>query len=326
MTVNTWDAAIAERVKHLAGLGKLPPPGAHPALSALAVLSLIAATGIRHALIPASTIPKLSLPGGRGHGLVAGLLDRLTQIVAAPSRGEFHCAFSATTWLQERGFDELILRSVRHSADDSGRAALLAYAARNVAGLMKEKVRLTDQHMLMLLKRDAPDFADDWRSTSEATLSWVLAHEYDSDPTREVRVQRRLQALRLYAAVAARLREPAITDVIDRGRELAPVLAERLGLAKPQLNALREAAPSDHGRYPNFEHAVRHLQAHAVPLHQWPGGGPRGAAGSLENIPLADDTPADTHSRGLRRGERFRRRSARAANRGCFPEGACQAA
>src|SRR5207245_2140319 len=45
------------------------------------------------------------------------------------------------------------------------------------------------------------------------------------------------------------------------------------------LHALREAAPADtltrHHRY-NFEHAVRHLRAHAVPLHQWPGGGQPG--------------------------------------------------
>ena len=77
MTATTWDTAIAERVKHLAGLGKLPPPGAHPALSALAVLSLIAATGIRHALIPASSIPKLSLPGAAA-------------TVSSPATGQAH--------------------------------------------------------------------------------------------------------------------------------------------------------------------------------------------------------------------------------------------
>ena len=74
--------------------------------------------------------------------------------------------------------------------------------------------------------------------------------------------------------------EPAITAVIDDGRELVPALAQRLLLSRTQLAALREAGtplppPGAQSTRP-YEHAVRHLQAHNVPLHQWPGGGSPG--------------------------------------------------
>jgi hypothetical protein len=278
MTTFDWNTAIAECRAHLAGFGNLPPPIAQdPALQAIAVLSLTADAKIDHALTPASTIPTLTIPRYAGrHNLVDKLLAELTQAVAAPSRGSFHNAFSAVNWLTERGLDELVLQSVQHTADDTGRSELLAHAARKASDLMKEQDRLRDHHMRALLDRDAPDLDADWECCVPETLAWLLAHQHDGDPSRAIRVQRRLQAFRLYGSIADRLREHSITEVIDSGRELVPALTERLALTKPQLGALREAAPADalrrYHRY-NFEHAVRHLQAHAVPLHQWPGGG-----------------------------------------------------
>jgi hypothetical protein len=43
MTSFDWTTVIAEGCTHLAGLGNLPPPAArHPALQAIAILSLTA--------------------------------------------------------------------------------------------------------------------------------------------------------------------------------------------------------------------------------------------------------------------------------------------
>jgi hypothetical protein len=288
MTSFDWSTAIAECCTHLAGLGNLPPPAAQdPALQALAVLSLTADTGIAHALTPASTIPILTIPRYAGrHDLVDDLLAELTRAVARPSHGSFH--HTATNWIVEHGLDALVLRSVQHTADDTGRAELLAHAAQKARDFMKEQDRLQHQHMRALLERDAPDLADEWQHFVPDILAWILAHEYDGDATRAIRVQRRLQTLRLYAGLAKRLREPAITEVIDGGGELVPVLAERLAITRPQLRALREASPPDTSRHylrHNFEHAVRHLQAHAVPLHQWPGRGWSGQHAAWQSSP-----------------------------------------
>jgi len=279
MTIFDWDTAIAETSTHLAGLGKLPPPAAqHPALQAIAVLSLTAGTGIRHQLTPASTVPALSIARyARRHDLVDHLLAELTSAVAAPSRTSPCSAFSAKNWITEQGLDDLVIFSAQHTAADTGRAALLAHAAAKAADLNKQYDRLKDRHMRALLERDTPELdASDWRILQPDILRWILASKYDGDPGRAIRIQRRLQALRLYASIADRLREPAITDVIDAGRELVPALTERLALTRAELNTLREATPP--GAFTsyqlhNFEHAVFHLQAHAVPLHQWPGGG-----------------------------------------------------
>jgi hypothetical protein len=290
MTTFDWNTAIAECCTHLAGLGKLPPPATHdPALQAIAVLSLTADAKIDHTLTPASTIPTLTIPRYAGrHNLLDRLLAELTRAAAEPSRGSFHRAFSPTNWIAEHGLDELVLRSVQHTADDTGRGELLAHAARKASDLMKEQDRLRDQHMRALLQRDTPDLAADWQQFVPDILGWILAHEHDGDPTRAVRVQRRLQALRLYASLADRLREPAITKVIDTGGELVPALTERLALTRAHLCALREATPPDaFDHYPRhkFEHAVRHLQAHAVPLHQWPGSGRPGQYAAWQSSP-----------------------------------------
>ena len=245
MTIIDWTTEIAKRCSHLTGLGKLPPPVAqHSALQALAVLSITGDFGIEHALTPDSTMPILATPSVTGrHDLVDELLGELTLAVAAPSRGSFHHVFSATNWLEEFGLNELVLRSVEHTDDDTGRADLLAHAARKAQDLMKQQDRLRHQHMRALLERDAPNLGSEWQHFVPETLAWILAHPYDADPTRAVRLHRRLQALRLYASLADRLRKSAITAIIDEGRELVPALTERLAMSRAQLNALREAIP-----------------------------------------------------------------------------------
>jgi hypothetical protein len=283
MTALDWTAAIAGCCTHLAGIGNLPSSAAkHPALAAIAVLSLAADASIDHALTPDSTIPNLTIAQYTGrHDLVDDLLAHLTNDAASPARGSASRYFHVTNWLAEHSFSELILRSVQHTADDTGRAALLAHAACKGNDLMKQQDCLRDLHIRALLERDVPELGAHcaWRIFETETLAWMLAHAHDDHKSRAVRVQRRFQALRLYASLAHRLREPAITAVIDDGRELVPALTERLGLTRCELRALREATPPsvyNFNRWHSFEYAAHHLQAHAMPPHQWPGGGQPG--------------------------------------------------
>lgn len=282
MTTFDWTTAIAECCTHLAGLGNLPPPAMQqPALQAIAVLWLIADTPIQQALTPDSTIPALAVPRYSGrHHLVDDLLKGLTEAVAEiPRGGHFYVpSFSARNWIAAHRFDELVLRSAEHTADDTGRARLFRHTAQRAHALMEELGRLRDRHLCRLLERDLPGpvAPSDWSNYEPKLLAWLLAHQYDGDKSRVVRLHRRLQALRLYAGIADTLREPAITEVIDAGRELAPLLMKQLALTRAQLAALREATPPESfatHRRQSFERAVLHLQAHHVRLHQWPGGG-----------------------------------------------------
>ena len=161
-------------------------------------------------------------------------------------------------------------------ADDAGRHALLAHAALAARAVMDTIQKLTVQHTHKLVARDAPALLTFWQKIGTKELAWILAHEHDGDPTRATRVTRRVQALELFSSLADRLREDAITAAIDDGEELVPILAARLSLTHTQIRALRQAAPLTEPvpfRTTSYEHAVRQLQAHEVPLHQWPGGG-----------------------------------------------------
>lgn len=101
MTTFDWTTAIAECCTHLASLGNLPPPAVEDsALQAIAVLSLIADTPIRHALTSDSTAPVLTIPRYSGrHDLVDNLRAELTVDVAAPARGNFIKHFLPKTGL-----------------------------------------------------------------------------------------------------------------------------------------------------------------------------------------------------------------------------------
>jgi hypothetical protein len=278
MTTLDWNTAIADCRAQLAAIGNLPETAQDHALEAIAVLCLVAAAPIDHALQPDNTLPVLTVPQYAGRHDLAG--DLLAHLAAAACPTSLFRRFSASDWLAGHGFDGLILRSVRHTADDTGRAALLAHTARCARTLMEQESRLCHWHMRALLERDTPELdAKDCQHFERDILVWLLAPEHNGKKTRAVRVQRRFQALRLYASLAKRLREPAITAVIDDGRELVPALTGRLSLTRAQLAALREATPpGSFARYSrhSFEHAVRHLQAHAVPLCQWPGRGQSG--------------------------------------------------
>jgi hypothetical protein len=199
-------------------------------------------------------------------------------------------AFSLKGWLSNNGFDEIILHSVQHTPDDSARAALLAHTARRVCELMKEQNRLRDLHIRRLLERDVPelDAQCDWHAFEPKLLAWLLAHEFDGDKARAIRIQRRCQALRLYACISDTLLEPTVTQVIDAGHELVPVLMKQLSLTRAQLRALREATPPESfASYQRrkFTTIVLHLQAHAIPVHQWPGGGRSGQHAAWHSSP-----------------------------------------
>ena len=92
-----WPNAIALRTAHLAGFGNLPPPLAqHPALEAIAIVSLVADLGIAHELIPDSTLPHLAIAERQSqnhHPLVDQLLNNLALAIAAPTRGNFSFSF-----------------------------------------------------------------------------------------------------------------------------------------------------------------------------------------------------------------------------------------
>jgi PcfJ-like protein len=285
-------STLAKRRKHLTGLGKLPPPAAHrPALHAIAFLSLVADAGIEHGLVPNCITPRVVIRGYRTtNPLGRQLLRDLAEMMAAPAYGAT-TTINAAAWLQNHDLGGVVLHSLQISHDDAARNALLTYAAETAKAFTEIAASLQDEHMTALVQRDLPGPIKWCRWWPDEMLPWLLASEFDKDPSRALRAERRYQALRLYGSLADRLRAPAITATIDAGEELAPVLAHRLHLTRGQIRALREAVDVDlFCREPayerrNRESVVRLLLAHAIPLWQWPGGGRGGQHAAWETSP-----------------------------------------
>ena len=149
---------------HLAGFGNLPPPLAqHPALEAIAIVSLVADLGIAHDLIPDSTLPRLTIAGRQSqnhHPLVDQLLNNLALAIAAHTRGNFSFSFSISQWLTDHDLEEFVIAAIVLRGDDSAHREILAHAAHQTNALMQQQRHLQRQHIHLILERDVPELVE----------------------------------------------------------------------------------------------------------------------------------------------------------------------
>jgi hypothetical protein len=275
-------SSLARNRRQLARFADLPPELArHPALHAIAVLVRAAKGPIHHALVPGSIAAQLSIVSLPEDDPVAeGFIHGLEGAVSVPANGESKGdRFSPSGWVESFDYLDFITSWIAHTKDDRGRAALLQRAATAAQSIARQRHTLEQHHLDQLIARDVPALTAEWHRAPDhrTPLIWALAPEHDSDPGRALRVHRRVQALSLFAALHARLRDPAITRVIDAGQPLVPALGRLLGLGPAELAALRGARPvaslATEGATADYERALRMIKAHKLPLHQWPGGG-----------------------------------------------------
>lgn len=177
-------------------------------------------------------------------------------------------------WIEDRGFSDLMITLLEKGAEWQTLTALAQIVARATRSLAERSKALAHAHMLDIVDRDLPRSSVTQQSLT-TMAAWLLAPETSGKPRRSEILQRRLQAATVYGALSATLREPGITETIDAGRPLAPLLMERHHLAASKLRALRGARRLTHtiGTHTDFHVAVEELKAHQVPLHEWPGHG-----------------------------------------------------
>jgi hypothetical protein len=280
MKLRNWTRTLAAKRRRLVKLGNLTPEcSRHPALRAIATLCLAAAADIECRQIPNSVGADMRIPGYAepNDAMLKNLLAEIAASIQARLQGSSHGWFNPVHWLQEFGLDEFVRLSIEADHADEPRRALLTEAAQAARQLHDRIISLSSQHGTAVMTRDLPELVQDWEELPPAGIAWLLVHDHDGDASRPQRITRRFQALSLFASVREILREDSITDAIDTGQELLPMLANRLCLTPPELRALRQAAPmvrpSAFMGSNDYLAALAHLRAHQVPLHEWPGNG-----------------------------------------------------
>lgn len=189
-------------------------------------------------------------------------------------------------WLDDRGYALLVADLLRAGARES---ELISMAERLGAALntIHERVdHLRAQHLHAVLVRDAPQAAFLTRGLTPQA-EWLVAPKLSGKPARPDILTRRAQALALYGSLASALKQPAITDVIDRGEPLAPALAQHFGLMESELRAFRGAREvrASIESWDDFAVAARRLKDYSVPLHEWPGAGQPDRPDAWQNSP-----------------------------------------
>ena len=147
------------------------------------------------------TVPRYS---GR-HALVDDLLADLTSPSHEPARGNFHKAFSPRTGLSNNGFDEIVVRSVQYTPDDSGRALIARSHRCNGPRIDGRATSPARSPYPPAAYRDMPelDAPCDWHAFEPKLLAWLFAHEFDGDQMpRYSRAAAPVRRFRLYAGIA----------------------------------------------------------------------------------------------------------------------------
>ncbi|RFC64750.1 PcfJ domain-containing protein [Mesorhizobium denitrificans] len=253
---------------------------AHPIIDLLTNVLALAQCQFKTALTPHSVQAHIEVRPSLPEGVISDAYDLIVEAVTDRAR--------STAWgkqlpigqhIDQAGFlpfvIDLLKAGVPHdSIRDMARLVSMAIKTLNAAFQA-----LGDTHLHAVLSRDLPERARRWKDEPKSlnpTIIWALATHLSGDPQRPDIIIRRVQALQLYAAVSNILTERPITDAIDDGLPLNPILAKRLDISETELRSLRGAREQERmftSFGPDFVTAVRELKVHSVPLQEWPGNG-----------------------------------------------------
>lgn len=214
-------------------------------------------------------------PTPSAQGPAAELLNHIACVVsdvARRARGETQLDISAR--LDDWGYALLMADLLNGGACEVELTRISESVGTALTRVHKRVEELCTQHIRAVLERDAPQAAFLSRGLT-VQAEWLLVPQLSGDPSRPDILIRRAQAGRLFGSLVSVLREPAITQIIDRGEPLTPALAGHLGLTEAELRAFRGARDmrASIEQWDDFAVAARRLKTYSVPRHQWPGAG-----------------------------------------------------
>ncbi len=226
-------------------------------------------------------------PAPPWHGPAAELLDHIACVVsdvARCARGEARLNISAR--LDDWGYAFLMVDLLGDGAREAELTAIAECVGGALTRVHKRVEELCTQHLRAVLTRDAPQAAFLSRGLT-VQAEWLLAPDLSGDASRPDILVRRAQALSLFGSLVSALREPAITEVVDRGEPLTPALAGHLGLTEAELRAFRGARDirTSIEQWDDFVVAARRLKSYSVPRHEWPGAAQPETPSAWQNSP-----------------------------------------
>ncbi|MGD9843933.1 MAG: PcfJ domain-containing protein [Variibacter sp.] len=226
-------------------------------------------------------------PAPPPHSPATDVLRHIATVVSDVARRSRRATeLNISGWLDDRGYALLIADLLHVGAREAELTSMTERLGSALNTIRKRVDDLSAQHLQAVLTRDAPQAAFLTHALTP-NAEWLLAAQLCGDPSRPDILMRRAQALAVYGSLVSALKQPAITEVIDRGAPLAPALARHFGLTGAELRAFRGARDtrSSIENRDDFAVAARRLKAYAVPRHEWPGAGQPGRPSVWQNSP-----------------------------------------
>lgn len=273
MTRRTWNRLKSDATTRLIeACGKLSDQA--EALEALSSVVALAELDFTVGIVDGRLEPDLrTRPHAMNHQLARELLDLIAEFATdhtSSARPDHDPALGG--WIEERGFSDLMIALLEKGAEWQTLTALARIVANAIASLAKRSRALAHAHVQKIVVRDLPAIASTQQNLS-VMAAWLLAPETSGQPHRAEILQRRLQAATIYGALSMTLRQPDVTEAIDTGRLLAPLLMARHTLTAAELRALRGVRHLADAieNQTDFHVAIEELKAHQVALCEWPG-------------------------------------------------------
>ncbi|RIA46181.1 PcfJ-like protein [Hephaestia caeni] len=203
------------------------------------------------------------------------LLDHCASALAKPLRTHGrHPSFGIDIWLDNNGLLRLIVSLVQGGIAHDAITALVGCVADATQRLVTHLNALAVSHIAAVLQRDLNHKPLDGQNALSRVLHWALVPMLAGRPERPQIIERRMQALDVYGAIASILMRDSITATIDQGEPLNPHLCLELGVTKAHLHRLQGIHPATEAlaSFRDLLGPIQTLLLHEVPLRQWPTG------------------------------------------------------
>lgn len=243
-----------------------------PIITTVSEMMALSASDASIGMIEAMAVPDVgSIPEFPEDSVAATILREIGRCSDALVTGRGSTEFDASVYVDRTRFASFAASIAGETEGLEAINRLADLIGRTIASVSDMQSRLSGEHYANVLSRDLGLDRKDQPYRVGEVARWALCLHLEGSPLRADAMLRRVQALESYGLVSCHLRTPAITEIIDRGDRLAPVLCDALGIDAARLRIITRAQPiAATLRGQEKAATIQELLAYEIPSHEWP--------------------------------------------------------